>query len=232
MFDFIKNIFNTSEPQKKKSSLLNGTHTIGQMQEKPLEEWENDDVLDGSIFIATLQLRTPLEVLKHHGEIFRERNQKLPNYAKEEWQGIWVPKAKSFKDLGLDIEEMDEGTSSSDIGAVKPSEYVPFLVEFRKIVEGAKPIDEIIKELYNLANTDQKFKSFWDRHCGADSDFPHSFFYKQLTLIDGVGVKSAKLLYENGFKNIKDLQNAKDEELLKIKGIGESLVMKIRKNQR
>jgi hypothetical protein len=230
MFDFIKKLFITTKPEKQKSSFLDGVHTIGQMQEKSLEEWEDDDVLDGAIFYATLQLRTPLEVLTHHGEIFRERNQKLPNYAKDSWQGIWLPKTKSYKELGLDIEEIEEDTSSSNIGYVKASEYILFLIEFRQIVESDKSTDEMVLELCNLENKNQIFKSFWNRNCEADTDFPDSFFYRQLTLIEGIGTKSAKLLYQNGFKNIKDLQNAKDEELLKIKGIGERLVMKIRKN--
>ncbi|MDQ1340192.1 MAG: hypothetical protein QG567_1349 [Campylobacterota bacterium] len=229
MFNFIKKLFSTTKLKKKKSSFLDGTHTIGQMQEKPLQEWGDDDILDGLKFVATLQLRTPIEILKHHGEIFREKNQTPPNYAKELWHGIWLPKTKSYKELGMDIEEPDEGTSSSEIGYVKASDYVPFLIEFRKIVESTKQTDEMIQELYNLANINQNFKSFWDRHCKADIDFPHSFFYKQLTKIDGVGVKSAQLLYENGFKNIKDLEDAKDEEILKIKGIGKSLVQKIKK---
>ena len=140
-----------------------------------------------------------------------------------------MPKTKSFKELGLDLKEIEEGTSSSEIGYVKASEYVPFLIEFRKIVESNMHIDDMILKLYKLANTNQIFKSFWDRHCVSDSDFPHSFFYIQLTQIDGVGLKSAKLLYTNGFKNIKDLESIKDEEILKVKGIGKNLLLKIRK---
>lgn len=171
------------------------------MQEKPLEDWGDDDILDGLVFNATLQLRTPLEVLQHNGEVFKEKNQYPPKYAKELWYGIWLPKTKSYKELGRsDIEEIEEGTSSSDVGTVKVFEYLPFLIEFRKIVESEKSTDEMIKELYDLVNKSEKFKLFWDRHCEMDGDFPHSFFYKQLTQIHGVGVKSAKLLYENGFK--------------------------------
>lgn len=127
------------------------------------------------------------------------------------------------------MDEIEEGTQASEIGSVKASEYLPFLIEFRKKVDSDKSTYEMIKELYDLADKNKNFRAFWDRHCEMDADFPHSFFYKQLTQIDGVGVKSAKLLYENGFKTVKDLLDAKDEELLKIKGIGESLLQKIRK---
>lgn len=230
MFDFIKKLFNPTNPQKKKSSFLDGKHTTGEMQKKPLEDWGDDDILDGLVFSATLQLRTPLEVLKHHGEVFKEKNQTQPNYSKEAWHGIWIPKTKFYKDLELDIEEIEEGTQASEIGSVKTSEYLPFLIEFRKIVESDKSTVEITKELYDLVDKNKNFKNFWDRHCEIDADFPHSFFYKQLTQIDGVGVKSAKLLYENGFKTVKDLKVAKDEDLLKVKGIGKSLLENIRKN--
>ena len=86
-----------------------------------------------------------------------------------------------------------------------------------------------LKELYNLAEKNQKYKSFWAKHKETDKDFPHSFFYKQLTKVDGIGIKTAKLLYENGFKTISDLKNARDDELLKIKGIGNIQLKKIRK---
>lgn len=226
MLNFIKNLFN----KPKQNSFMNNNKTIGEMQNKSLEDWGNEDIIDGLKFTATLQLRTPLEVLKHHGEIFKGKNQTPPNYAKEQWQGIWLPKTKSFKDLGLDIEEIEnDNSSASDIGYVKSSEYVKFLIDFRKIVESDNSNDEMLKELYNLAEKNQKYKSFWAKHKETDKDFPHSFFYKQLTKVDGIGIKTAKLLYENGFKTISDLKNARDDELLKIKGIGNIQLKKIRK---
>lgn len=53
------------------------------MQNKSLEDLGDEDIIDGLKFVATLQLRTPLEILEHHGEIFKENNQTPPNYAKE-----------------------------------------------------------------------------------------------------------------------------------------------------
>ncbi|WP_151951435.1 helix-hairpin-helix domain-containing protein [Aliarcobacter butzleri] len=224
MLNFIKNLF--IKPKQK--SFINSGNTIGEMQNKSLEDWGDEDIIDGFEFVATLQLRTPLEILRHHGEIFKEKNQTPPNYAKEQWQGIWIPKTKSYKDLGFDIEEIENDNSSSDIGYVKSSEYVKFLIDFRKIVESDNSNDEMQKELFSLAEKNQKYKSFWAKHKKTDKDFPHSFFYKQLTKIDGIGIKTAKLLYENGIKTINDLKNAHDDELLKIKGIGNIQLKKIR----
>lgn len=222
MLNFIKNLFN----KPKQKSFINSGKTIDEMQNKSLEDWGDEDIIDGLEFVATLQLRTPLEILRHHGEIFKENNQTPPNYAKEQWQGIWIPKTKSYKDLGFDIEN---DNSSSDIGYVKSSEYVKFLIDFRNIVESDNLNEKMMNELFLLAEKNQNYKSFWDRHKEADKDFPHSFFYKQFTKIDGIGIKTAKLLYENGFKTINDLKNAHDDELLKIKGIGNIQLKKIRK---
>ncbi len=224
MLNFIKNLF--IKPKQK--SFINSGKTLGDMQNKSLENWGDEDIIDGLEFVATLQLRTPLEILLHHGEIFRGKNQTPPNYVKEEWQGNWIPKTKSYKDLGLDIEEIENSSCSSEIGYVNSSEYVNFLIDFRKIVESDSSNEKMINELYFLAERNQKYKSFWNRHIETDYDFPHSFFYKQFTIIDGIGTKTAKLLYENGFKTINDLQNAPDEELLKIKGIGNIQLQKIK----
>lgn len=224
MLNFIKNLF--IKPKQK--SFINSEKTIGEMQNKFISDWGNEDIIDGLEFVATLQLRTPLEILLHHGKIFKGKNQTPPNYAKEQWQGIWIPKTKSYKDLGLDIEEIENNNCSSDIGYVNPLEYLKFLIDFRKIVESDNTNDNILKGLYSLAEKNENYKSFWTKHKEADKDFPYSFFYKQFTKIDGIGIKTAKLLYENGFKTINDLENAHDDELLKIKGIGNIQLQKIR----
>jgi len=224
LLNFIKKLFNKSEEK----SFINSGKTIGEMQNKYLEDWGDEDIIDGLEFVATLQLRTPLQILEHHGEVFKEKNQTPPNYAKEQWQGIWIPKIKSYKDLGLNIEEIENDSRSSDIGYVNSSEYVKFLTDFRKIVESDNSNEKMINELYSLAERNQNYKSFWTRHSETDKDFPHSFFYKQFTRIDGIGIKTAKLLYENGIKTLIDLQNISDDELLKIKGIGNIQLQKIK----
>lgn len=78
MLNFIKNLFTTP----KQKSFLNDGKTIGEMQNKSLEDWGDEDIIAGLEFVATLQLRTPLEILQHHGEIFKQKNQTPPNYAK------------------------------------------------------------------------------------------------------------------------------------------------------
>ena len=46
--------------------------------------------------------------------------------------------------------------------------------------------------------------------------------------LPGIGAKSAKALYEAGFKTTKQIISAKDEELLAVPGVGINLVKKLR----
>ncbi len=50
-----------------------------------------------------------------------------------------------------------------------------------------------------------------------------------LTTLPGVGVKSAKALYEAGFKTTKSVIAADEKELLAVSGVGINLVKKLKK---
>ncbi|PNV83204.1 MAG: hypothetical protein C0627_06660 [Sulfurimonas sp.] len=219
MFQFIKNIF------QKPIQEVKSVKTVGEIQNKPLEEWDcgDSEVFDGMRFSVTLQLRTPLDVLIHHNEIYRGEDAP-PQYAKEEWHGIWLPYIKPEYSLNIDSEH------SSDIGYVDDKEYIKFLIVFRKIVEQSIDTDKKISLLEKAVKEDELFAKYWEKHKFIDADFPYSFFYKQLTKLDGVGIKTAKNLYEHGLKSIKEVQNASEEELLKIQGVGKNTIEKIRKS--
>ena len=49
-----------------------------------------------------------------------------------------------------------------------------------------------------------------------------------LTTLPGVGAKSAKALYEAGFKTTKDVIAADEKELLAVSGVGINLVKKLK----
>jgi len=49
-----------------------------------------------------------------------------------------------------------------------------------------------------------------------------------LTTLPGVGAKSAKALYEAGFKTTKSVISAEEKELLAIPGVGINLVKKLK----
>ena len=50
-----------------------------------------------------------------------------------------------------------------------------------------------------------------------------------LTTLPGVGAKSAKALYEAGYKTTKAVINADEKDLLAISGIGINLIKKLKK---
>ena len=74
--------------------------SVGEMQNKPLSAWTDDEIIAGLQFFATLQLRTPLRVLQWHGKLHTDRDTPPPQVAQMEWEGIWLPKTKTWKELG------------------------------------------------------------------------------------------------------------------------------------
>ena len=50
-----------------------------------------------------------------------------------------------------------------------------------------------------------------------------------LTTLPGVGAKSAKALYESGFKTTKEVIEADEKDLLAVSGVGINLVKKLKK---
>ena len=50
-----------------------------------------------------------------------------------------------------------------------------------------------------------------------------------LTTLPGVGVKSAKALYDAGFKTTKSVIDADEKDLLAVSGVGINLVKKLKK---
>ena len=50
-----------------------------------------------------------------------------------------------------------------------------------------------------------------------------------LTSLPGVGAKSAKALYEAGFKTTKDVIAADEKDLLAVSGVGITLIKKLKK---
>ncbi len=187
---------------------------------------QHQDVVDGLVFSATLQLRTLLRVLAKHGEIHSDPNRPPPVYAKEMWEGIWMPKTKTWRELGLDVDEEPESTMSSDIGYVKASEYLPFLIATRKAAELEAPIDErVLKVKETLAN--YKWASFTEAHGGIDKIVSY-FFPKLIETIPTLNKITIKELTDLGISTVNDLASTHDDVLLKIKGIGKAKLNTIR----
>lgn len=175
---------------------------------------QNADLIDGLEFSATLQLRTPLRVLIHHGETHKKLKVPPPSYAFDQSEGIWIPKLKNWKDLGFDIQESPDQDLASDIGVIPDDgEYLKFLITIRKIVEKNTTIESRILDIRDFSLTGQG-DEFIKMHGGIDS------------LIDKIFPKFLDLGPDLNTPNKISL--ASDEELLKIKGIGPSKLKKIR----
>lgn len=121
----------------------------------------NSDVVEGMRFCATLHLSTPLEVLRHHDEVFHGPPSQAPKYGSQA-DGIWVFKTKSLRDLGLPL-DFPESVHASDIGQVKPSEYLPFLLRFRSIVEADDELELKSSRLSSLQHESPQFNKIWQR---------------------------------------------------------------------
>lgn len=185
------------------------------------------DVLAGYEFFPTLQVRTPMNVLEHFGEVIAGPPSRLPVYCGPE-HGCWIPKPRTFRETGIDLPELSEGTAASDVGPVKPSDYVPFLKRFRQIAEADEPVNARIEKLKGLSVESPLFEAFWQTLCRNYPDFPESFFYSTFTRIPGVGQRTAKLLFDSGYVDFDAIRSASDEELASLPGVGSALIKKIR----
>lgn len=186
----------------------------------------NKDIISGMQFIATLQLRTPLQVLRHHGEIFDGPPSQTPHYGSQA-DGIWIFHTSSFREMGIAIDE-PELTHASDIGPIEPSLYIPFLTLFRTIVEGNLTHEEKLTQLSSLPKQSPLFEEIWHKLSNNYEDFPASFFYLQFTILPGIGKQSAKKLYEYGFRSIPEIVNASMSQLTAVPGLGKATATKIK----
>lgn len=143
--------------------------TVGELQNEPMSAWGNDDIITGLKFSATMQLRTPLRVLLRHGEIHTDRNTKPPRIALEPWEGIGLPKVKTFRELGVDIDNPSMGTMASSIGQIQNDggNFLPFLIAVRTIVESHDSIESRIKLLREMPITDD-LQIYVDKLWGID----------------------------------------------------------------
>lgn len=188
--------------------------------------YSNDDILEGMQFFATMHIRTPLSVLRHHGEFFAGPPSKTPTYGTQA-DGIWIFKLKQAHEFGV-AHDQAEPSSASDIGPIGPSVYLPFLIQFRSIVEGDFPHDEQLARLVTLANSSNAFKEIWSKLSTNYGDFPASFFYYEFTELPGIGRRLAKRLYDDGFRSTREIIYSSAARLMAIQGLGATTAAKIK----
>lgn len=189
----------------------------------------NADILDGVQFVATLHVTTPYAVLIHHGEAYAGPPSKAPQYGNQA-QGIWIPKTKSWRSLGINLPEMPQAEHATDIGPRRPESYLPFLLDFRRIFEGNDNDEVKIEKLRLLAARTEDYASIWQRLEEVHQDFPRNLFYGSFLGLPGVGRTTARNLYEAGFRSVEQIQSTEPSELLKVRGVGPGLATKLTSN--
>jgi predicted flap endonuclease-1-like 5' DNA nuclease len=188
--------------------------------------FSNQDVLDGLEFSATLQIQTPHEVLIHHGETFQGPPSQAPKYSSDA-DGIWMFKTKSWQSLGVDLADFSVDSCASDIGPISSGTYLPFLLEFRKIVEGDLPIPSQIKAIKALKTHSTEFAAILRKLAKAYPGFPNSFYIGRLCEIPGVGPKTATALFQAGFLSITYIKGVPPEKLTSVQGVGPNIAKRI-----
>ncbi len=210
--------------------------TIQESQNNTIDDWKNNqDIISGLEFNATLQLRTPLRVLLRHGEIHNDINTEPPEIVKEMWEGIWLPKLKTLREItGLNIPEMPQGKHASPIGPILPSDFLPFLIAIRKIVELDEPIENRIKKLREM-NLLDKWKIFVSQmgpsHISQKTGIEwiiDYFFPPFITTIPQISDSIKESLSQLGLNTANSIESASDDTLLRIKGIGKTKLKTIR----
>ncbi len=196
-----------------------------------------DDVLKGWEFCATLQLRTPLAVLEHHGELIEGAEAVLPTYGPG-WAGIWTPKTKSWAELGAEVglalPEFPPGQMASQIGLVPEDggAFLTFLKAYRRIVERAVSVEEKEREVQALARRPEYSEiaaklgpSLLDE-C---FDPAEEAAIERLEGAFKIGYVVAANLYEAGLADAVSVASASDATLRAVQGVGPKTLSKIRR---
>lgn len=121
----------------------------------------------------------------------------------------------------------------SDIGRINPNtqlekDFLSYLIDFRTIVESEMTIEEKLYQINDVMSQSSKAYKDIYKKLVTQRHFPDSFFTNLLCELDGVGGKTAGLLWDAGYLTKEQVLNAPNEELLQIKGIGKKLVEKIK----
>lgn len=222
---WIKCFFNSQDFEKNNDESL--SKTVGDLQKSPRSEWGNQDIIKGLKFSATLQLRTPLRVLEHHAEVFNE-NGTPPFYALEAWEGVWVPVTKTFRELGVPIDEPPEGEMASTVGPVScdGGNFLKFLIKVRSIVEQNFPMNTRRNELLVELRKD-KWNEFVQKLGGIEK-VANYFFPCFIELLPGLPKETITLFRSGNLITPSKILAIPDKEMLRIKGVGPGKLKKIR----
>ena len=203
--------------------------TIEESQNNKIDTWKrNQDVIKGLEFIATMQLRTRIRVLLRHGEIHTDINTDPPKIAMEMWEGIWIPKTKTFSELGIDIDELPPGAHASSLGPIVAGDYLPFLVAIRKIIELNDSIENRIDKFREMISVCD-WQEFLRKLSGIEKIVQY-FFPRFINPMPKFSASTVGDLSRLGLDTPNRIAAASDGTLLDINGIGPAKLKAIREH--
>jgi hypothetical protein len=194
-----------------------------------LDTWRaNADIVLGLRFVATMQLRTPLRVLRRHGELHTSSNMAPPRIVDEMWEGIWLPQTKGFGEIGMPLADFTENSVATDIGPIKGGvgAYLDFLCAVRTCVEAHDPVEVRVENLKEIL-AETEFMGFVRRHGGANAIIDR-FFPPFINTIPTIPASAITELRRKRLTTPAKLSSASNETFLAIKGIGPAKLKALR----
>jgi len=234
IFNWFKSLFKVPEgenfDQEPVNRSLTGLKSNIVTNSNSQDAWrKNQDVAKGLEFCATLQLRTPLRVLRRHGETHTNPDREPDPIAQEPWEGTWTLKLKSLSEiLGVKIDAASPGKHSSDIGPVLAKKYLPFLIAVREIVELEEPMKVRIDRLRSMLTTCE-WQVYVKKHGGIEA-VVQKLFPRTIRPMPKLNDDIKKVLKKLGLVTPQELASATDKQLLSIKGIGPAKLKAIREH--
>jgi hypothetical protein len=177
----------------------------------------HDDLITGWQLEVTMSSTTPLEWLLRDGETAKNPQDVL------QLHGHWAPKLRTFRELGFAVDEVEDSTRASEIGQIPidGGDFLPFLIEYRKIVEAKEERQIILDNLNDLGARHPEIVS------KLGGDLSKSFVVRELLTLSGCGPTTADRLYQAGYRSKVEVIQASVEDLTSVKGIGPSTAKKI-----
>jgi len=204
-----------------------------------------DSVTTGWEYTCNLLLTTPRICIENDGFITNDTSVKPkligePNNLGKDGDptgdfGYWVRRhghEEEFEELA-NISQNMIYARPSDIGRIPPKskleeDFKLFLIDFRRIIESNISIEEKLFKINDeLSIKSEAYKDIYKKLV-LEKRFPDSFFINILCELNGVNAKTASILWESGYLSKEQVLNAPYSELIEVKGLGKSLISKIK----
>lgn len=147
--------------------------------------------------------------------------------ADEMWQGIWVPIARSFRDMGLDVDEPNF-TMASDIGPIPQDggNYLKFLVVLRDAAEADGMVEHrraSVVALLNDPTWGEEVEALGGTEAVTDRLFP-AF----VSTVPRMPASTAVAMIDAGYATPDTILSASDVQLRAFDGVGSKLLAALR----